>query len=244
MARAEKHGTIELDIQERRHPHGRVDPFQQVISRKHDLREFGGRSRRLGAAVRDFEVGDAVTGITGLAFGGMRNTSASGRMGRLESSPPGAGFDVAAACLDGPTDALAKLRRAPVSRGQRVLVYRASGSIGTAAVQLAELMGREVTAVCDTNNVDLVRSVGEDSVVDYKREDFTASGETYGVIFDAVGKQSYLRCRRSLRPGGRFVFTDGGMKFAWLLLTGVWAKSPSSSPTVSGPRTTSGSSKR
>jgi NADPH:quinone reductase-like Zn-dependent oxidoreductase len=91
-------------------------------------------------------------------------------------------------------------------------------------VQLAKLLGAEVTAVCDTNSLDLVRSLGAESVVDYTCEDFTAGGTTYDAIFDAVGKESYIRCRRSLKSGGRFVFTDGSMNFVWLLMTCVWRK--------------------
>ena len=151
--------------------------------------EFAGKVVELGAAVREFEIGDAVFGITGLAFGAHAEYVCIRASGPVAIKPRGAGFDVAAASLDGPTDALAKLRRAGVSSGQRVLIYGASGSIGTAAVQLAKLMGAEVTAVCDTNNLDLVRSLGADSVIDYTCEDFTASDETYDVIFDAVGEQ-------------------------------------------------------
>jgi NADPH:quinone reductase-like Zn-dependent oxidoreductase len=184
--------------------------------------EFAGKVAELGRAVRDFEIGDAVFGITGLAFGAHAEYVCIPASGPVAIKPRGVGFDVAAASLDGPTDALAKLRRAGVSSGQRVLVYGASGSIGTAAVQLAKLMGGEVTGVCGASNLELVRSLGADSAIDYEHEDFTANGETYDVIFDAVGKESFIRCRRSLRPGGRFVFTDGWMNFVWLLVTRAW----------------------
>ena len=93
------------------------------------------------------------------------------------------------------------------------MVYGASGSVGTAAVQLARHFGAHVTAVANTKNLELVRSLGADEVIDYQHEDFTRSGETYDVIFDAVGKHSYRRCRRSLAPDGIFVETDLG--FMW-----------------------------
>ncbi|MFI5054650.1 MAG: NAD(P)-dependent alcohol dehydrogenase, partial [Acidimicrobiia bacterium] len=93
--------------------------------------------------------------------------------------------------------------------GRKILVYGASGSIGSAAVQLAKHFGTDVTAVCNTKNVELVGSLGADSVIDYTQEDFTKNGETYDVIFDAVGKQSFMRCRRSLKAGGSYVATDG-----------------------------------
>ena len=97
------------------------------------------------------------------------------------------------------------------AKGQRILIYGASGSIGTAAVQLAKHFGADVTAVCNTKNVELVRSLGADEVVDYLQEDFTKNGETYDVIFDAVGKHSFRRCRRSLKPGGIYIPTDLGL---------------------------------
>jgi NADPH:quinone reductase-like Zn-dependent oxidoreductase len=108
---------------------------------------------------------------------------------------------------------LSCLRRAALGDGQTILVYGASGSIGTAAVQLAKHLGAHVTAVCNTKNVELVRSLGADEVIDYLQEDFTKNGKTYDVIFDAVGKHSFRRCRRSLRPGGTYIETDLG--FMW-----------------------------
>ncbi|HWL32565.1 MAG TPA: NAD(P)-dependent alcohol dehydrogenase, partial [Gaiellaceae bacterium] len=95
----------------------------------------------------------------------------------------------------------------------RIVVYGASGSCGTAAVQLAKHLGAHVTAVCNTKNVELVGSLGADEVVDYLQEDFTRNGESYDVILDAVGMHSFRRCRGSLKPGGLFVATDLG--FLW-----------------------------
>ena len=97
--------------------------------------------------------------------------------------------------------------------GRSVLVYGASGAVGTAAVQLARHFGAHVTAVCNTRNVELLRSLGADEVIDYEREDFTKNGRTYDVVFDAVGKHSFRRARRSLKHGGTFVETDLG--FLW-----------------------------
>jgi len=101
------------------------------------------------------------------------------------------------------------MRPAGVQRGQRVLVYGASGSIGTACVQLAKYFGADVTSVCSTKNLELVKSLGADRVIDYTQEDFTKNGETYDVILDAVGKLSFSRCRGSLKPGGRYNPSDG-----------------------------------
>jgi NADPH:quinone reductase-like Zn-dependent oxidoreductase len=104
--------------------------------------------------------------------------------------------------------ALMGLRRADIRKGRTIIVYGASGSIGTAAVQLSRHFGAEVTAVCGTRNVGLVGSLGADQVIDYTREDFTKNGRAYDVIFDAVGKMPFGRCRAALNPGGIYLATD------------------------------------
>jgi NADPH:quinone reductase-like Zn-dependent oxidoreductase len=134
-------------------------------------------------------------------------------------------FEDAAAVCDGASLALACLRKAGDLHGRSVLVYGASGAVGTAGVQLAKHFGAEVTAVCKTEAVELVRSLGAGDVIDYTRDDFTTNGQTYDVIFDAVGKHSYRRSRHSLKAGGTFVETDLG--FMWhapvLALLTRWA---------------------
>jgi NADPH:quinone reductase-like Zn-dependent oxidoreductase len=115
--------------------------------------------------------------------------------------------------------ALHGLRAAQLRQGQRILVYGASGSIGTAGVQLATALGAHVTAVCSNKNVELVRSLGAREVIDYTREDFTENGETYDLIFDAVGKTSFRRCRGSLTPSGVFLASDGLANIMRALLT-------------------------
>src|SRR5438309_3169608 len=110
---------------------------------------------------------------------------------------------------DASLNALACLRQAHLQTGQEVLVYGASGSIGTAGVQLARYFEAHVTAVCSTKNLELVKSLGADAVIDYTQEDFTKNGQTYDVIFDAVGKLSFRRCKGSLKPGGSYLATDG-----------------------------------
>ena len=132
--------------------------------------------------------------------------------GALAHKPAGMGFEEAAAVCDGAIIALACLQGRPL-QGRSIVVYGASGSIGTAAVQLAKHFGAHVTAVCNTKNLELVRSLGADDVIDYTQEDFTKNGETYDVVFDSVGKHSFRRCRRSLKPGGIFIETDLG--FMW-----------------------------
>jgi NADPH2:quinone reductase len=125
-------------------------------------------------------------------------------------------FEEAAAVCDGAILALGCLRRVDLRSGQRILIYGASGSIGTAGVQLAKSFGAHVTAVCNAKNVEVVGSLGPDVVIDYGRENFTNSGETYDVIFDAVGKHSFARCKNSLKPGGMYIPTDGWINAFWV----------------------------
>ena len=164
--------------------------------------ELAGEVEAVGAAVTEFEVGDRVFGIgsgTNADFVCVRER------GALAHMPAGMTFEEAAAVPDGGCTALAFMRQVRLRAGQRILVYGASGSIGTASVQLAKHLGAEVTAVCDTANIEVVRSLGADHVIDRLREDFTTSGQNYDVILDAVGKLSAARSRRSLNPGGTYL---------------------------------------
>src|SRR5207244_4757644 len=121
---------------------------------------------------------------------------------RLAHHPRAMSFEQAPATCYGAFNALSCLRQAHLRKGQTILIYGASGSIGTAGVQLARYFETDVTAVCSTKNLELVKSLGADRVIDYTQEDFTRNGETYEVIFDAVGKLSFPRCRTSLKPAG------------------------------------------
>jgi NADPH:quinone reductase-like Zn-dependent oxidoreductase len=183
--------------------------------------EFAGEVEEAGAAVTEFQVGDRVFGLH--PFNQPSGTHAEficiRERGLLGHMPAGVTFAEAAAVCDGALGALSALRTAQVVAGQRILIYGASGSIGTAAVQLAKHFGAHVTAVCNTKNVELVRSLGADEVIDYLREDFTRRGETYDVIFDAVGKHSFRRSRRSLKPGGSYIPTDVLINFPLTFLT-------------------------
>jgi NADPH:quinone reductase-like Zn-dependent oxidoreductase len=173
--------------------------------------EFAGNVEAVGAAVTEFEVGDDVFGVKG--YGAHAEFICVRERAPLAHKPAGMSFEEAAAVCDGASLALACLRKAGDLAGRSVLVYGASGSVGTAGVQLAKHFGADVTAVCNTENVELVRSLGADEVLDYTQEDFTKNGQTYDVVFDAVGKHSFRRCRRSLKPGGVYIETDLG--FMW-----------------------------
>ena len=171
--------------------------------------ELAGEIEAVGASVTEFAVGDHVFGITGLRFGAHAEYTCVPERARIDRMPAGVTFEEAAAVSDGALNALWCLRGAEIQKGQRVLVYGASGSIGTAAVQLARNFGADVTAVCGTKNLELMSSLGADRVIDYTQSDFTKNGETYDVIFDAVGKHSFNRSTGSLKPGGRYLATDG-----------------------------------
>ncbi|MDP9275516.1 MAG: NAD(P)-dependent alcohol dehydrogenase [Chloroflexota bacterium] len=175
--------------------------------------ELAGEVAAIGAAVNEFAVGDRVFGTSGFRFGAHAEFICMRESARIAHMPAGMGFEEAAAICDGGLNALWCLRLAALRRGQRILVYGASGAIGTAAVQLAKYFGADVTAVSSTKNLELIRSLGADRVIDYTQEDFTKNGEMYDVIFDAVGKHSFRRCRRSLKPGGFYLETDLG--FLW-----------------------------
>jgi len=173
--------------------------------------EFAGKVEAVGAAVTEFAVGDEVFGVKG--FGAHAECLCIRQNAAVTHKPPALPFAQAAGAPDGACIAMACLAKADLREGKRILVYGASGSIGTAAVQLGKALGAHVTAVCNGKSVELVRSLGADVVVDYERDDFTKNGESYDVIFDSVGKHSFRRCRRSLKPGGVFLETDLG--FMW-----------------------------
>jgi NADPH:quinone reductase-like Zn-dependent oxidoreductase len=163
----------------------------------------------VGTAVTEFRIGDHVFGINPWKFGAHAEFLCMRAASAVAPMPSGMPFDEAAAICDGGILALNAIRPARLRSGQRILVYGASGSIGTAGVQLARAFGADVTGVCYTQNVELVRSLGADEVIDSTQEDFTKNGRTYDAILDAVGNLTFSRCRDSLKPGGVYLATDG-----------------------------------
>src|SRR5262249_29985407 len=143
--------------------------------------EFAGEVEAVGSAVNEYKVGDRVFGVKG--FGAHAEYTCVRESAAVAHMPAGVGYEEAAAVCDGACLAMSCMRQAGVRAGQRILIYGATGSIGTAAVQLAKHLGLHVTAVGNTKNLDLVRSLGADEVLDYTREDFTRNGETYDVVF-------------------------------------------------------------
>jgi len=171
--------------------------------------EFAGEVVEAGSAVKEFAVGDHVFGTTKLRFGAHAEFMCARASGRILLMPAGMSFEEAAPITDGALNALMCLKEADLRKGRRILIYGASGAIGTAGVQLARYFDADVTAVCSTKNLALMKSLGADRVIDYTQEDFTRNGQTYHVIFDAVGKLSFKRCLGSLEPGGFYLPTDG-----------------------------------
>lgn len=167
---------------------------------------FAGKIVAVGSEVKHFTVGQEVFGETGVNFGANAEYLTITETAVLALKPEAISYEEAATITDGPLTSLNFLSKlAQVSSGQRVLINGASGSLGTAAVQLAKHLGAEVTGVCSTANVDLVRSLGADYVIDYTKTDFTKTGKTYDVIFDTVGKSSFSSSKAALTANGLYL---------------------------------------
>ena len=190
---------------------GVIRPRQPILGM-----EFSGMVEQVGTAVRGFSPGDAVFGIVPAGAHAEFLTVREG--GAVAYKPADISWVEAAGVCDGVSLARPCLDAAGLQAGQEILVYGASGSVGTAGVQLARQIGAKVTAVCSTKNVELVRSLGPDEVIDYTREDFTTGGARYDVVFDAVGQHSFRRARPALKPKGTYVDTDLGYLFHLPLL--------------------------
>ncbi len=172
---------------------------------------FAGEIAQIGRDVTLFKSGDRVFGIDCFAFGAYSEYKTMPENGVICAAPGNLTYEEAAALPYGGTLALAFLR-GKVHSGQRILIYGASGAVGTAAVQLAKCFGAQVTGVCGTSNVDLVKTLGADLVIDYMREDPAAGGVVYDLVFDAVGKRKSkgFQFRKVLVPGGKFISVDSG----------------------------------
>lgn len=173
--------------------------------------ELAGEIEDIGTDVTQFKKGDQIFALTELNLGGYAEYTCVHESGLITLKPTNVTYEESAVIPFGGTSALHFLRKGRIKKGQQVLIYGASGSVGTAAIQLAKYFGATVTAVCSNSNFELVQSLGANKVIDYTKEDFTKQGERYDIIFDAVGKHKKSLCKQVLAPNGKYVSVNGMM---------------------------------
>ncbi len=187
--------------------------------------EFSGKVEEIGQSVTMFKKGDFVFGFNDKTLGGHGEYLTIAETNAITTMPEDLNFENAAALTEGGHYALVDIRAAKVERGQNVLVYGATGAIGSAAVQLLKHFGAIVTAVCNTKNVELLKTLGADSVIDYQKQDFTKTENKFEFIFDAVGKSSFGECKPLLTEKGVYISTELGKNGENILLaltTPLW----------------------
>jgi NADPH:quinone reductase-like Zn-dependent oxidoreductase len=174
--------------------------------------EFAGVIEAIGKNVTSFNIGDEVFGFSGIKFGAHAEYMTIAENEAITTMPGNLTFEEAAPITEGGHYALCDIRAANVKSGQNILIYGASGAIGSAAVQLTKYFGAKVTAVCNTKNVELLQSLGADQVIDYTTQDFTKTGQLFDFVFDSVGKSSFGQCKPLLNKKGIYISTELGKK--------------------------------
>ncbi|MCY7359821.1 MAG: NAD(P)-dependent alcohol dehydrogenase [Rudanella sp.] len=172
--------------------------------------EFAGEIEAIGKDITSFKTGDKVFGYNDTKFGAHAEYLTMVENEAITTMPGNLTYEEAAPITEGGHYALCNLRAAKIKGGQKILINGATGAIGSAAVQLVKFFGAEVTAVCDTKNVDLIKSLGADVVIDYTKQDFTKTSQTFDLVFDAVGKSSFGRCKPILKKRGIYISTELG----------------------------------
>ncbi|HET6555919.1 MAG TPA: NAD(P)-dependent alcohol dehydrogenase [Prolixibacteraceae bacterium] len=192
---------------------------------------FSGEIESVGKDVKLFKAGDEIFGHTDMRFGAYAEYICLSESGTLALKPHNLTHTEAAVIPFGGITALHFIKKAVVKPGQKVLINGASGAVGSTAIQLAKYFGANVTGICSTGNMDLVKSLGADKVIDYTKEDFTKNGETYDIIFDTVNKISFSRCLKSLNKNGLLILSAGGLAE---MLQGFWTSKTSSRKVITG----------
>jgi NADPH:quinone reductase-like Zn-dependent oxidoreductase len=206
---------------------GMFGPRQPILGT-----ELAGDIEAVGKSVRTLKVGDAVLAFSGVAMGCHAEYKAMREGSAIVRKPANLTYEEAAVLPFGGTTSLDFFRRGKLVSGERVLINGASGGVGTSAIQLAKHFGAHVTGVCGTNNLDLVKSLGADELIDYTQQDFAQNGQSYDVIVDTAGTAPYARCRASLKPNGRLLVVLGTLPD---LLRAPWISMTSDKKVVAGP---------
>lgn len=200
--------------------------FSGLTKPKHSIpgMELAGQIEAVGSHVKSFKEGEQIFGLAGMTLGANSEYICLSEKAAILKKPMNLNYEESASVIEGGLTALHFLRnKGKIRSGQKVLIYAASGSVGTASIQIAKHFDTEVTGVCSNGNMKLVTSLGADHVIDYTKEDFTKNSETYDIIFDTLGKRSFLECKNSLEPNGIYLDAAGLSTIFLMLWTSIFS---------------------